>query len=219
MLENIVNEIARRDIERLKTYQSLLSFYQGQQWAERPRWGEKHLTFNYARLFVDKITSYLMTGVSFAVDAIEDSETARKQAQRAEAALLDIYLHNNLEQLDLETETDCAVMGDAAYKVFWDSPAKTVRVTAPDIQGIFVWWQGDDPARIWRVASKYRLSADEIERLYRQKPLGDTAAIIEVWTDGDFELYLDGELVESRPNPCGFIPFIIYPNMREAKKP
>jgi len=169
MTENFINELGRRDSERLKTYQTLLNFYQGQQWPERPRWGEKRLVFNYARLLVDKITSYLMSGKSFAVDAVEDSEQVRKQAQCAETALREVFEQNNLEQLDLETETDGAVMGDAAYKIFWDASAKTVRVTAPDIQGIYAWWQGDDGAKIWRVASKYRLSAEECEQLYGRK--------------------------------------------------
>ncbi|MFH0941724.1 MAG: phage portal protein [Chloroflexota bacterium] len=218
MTENFIAELNRRDTERIKSYQTLLNFYQGQHWPDRPRWGEKRLTFNYARLFVDKITSYLMSGVSFAIDAAQDSDQARQQAQRAEAALLEVYQQNSLEQLDLETETDCAVMGDAAYKVIWDSAAKTVRVTAPDIQGIYAWWPGDDAAQVWRVASKYRLSPEESERLYQRKPRGETATVIEVWTDASFELYLDGELLESRPNPYRCIPFVIYPNMREPKK-
>jgi len=33
------------------------------------------------------------------------------------------YAENNLEQLDLETEIDCAILGDAAYKVIWDPDA------------------------------------------------------------------------------------------------
>jgi hypothetical protein len=218
MAENLAGEIARRDTERLKAYQTFLDFYQGKQWPERPRWGEKRLVCNYARLLVDKMTSYLISGKGFAVDALEDSDRARKQAQRAEAALQEVYEMNNLEQLDLETETDCAVMGDAAYKVFWDSARKSVRVTAPDIQGIYAWHTGDDTAAVWRVASKYRLSAEECERLYRRKAQGETATVIEVWTDDSFELYLDGETVESRPNPYGGMPFIIFPNLREPKK-
>ncbi len=218
MAENFTGELKRRDLERLKSYQTMLDFYQGRHWPGRPRWGEKNLTFNYARLFVDKITSYLMSGVSFAADAIEDSDQARDRAQRAESALLEVYRQNDLEQLDLETETDCAVMGDAGYKVIWDSTKKMVRVTAPDIQGIYVWWSGDDTAQVWRVASRYHLSREESERLYRRKPRAETATVIEVWTDARFELYLDDELLESRSNPYRFIPFIIYPNLREPKK-
>jgi hypothetical protein len=42
--------------------------------------------------------------------------------------------------------------------------------------------------------------------------------VVEVWTEQDFELYLDNALIERKPNPYGFIPFIIYPNLREPKK-
>jgi len=214
----IPQQLAQLDRDRLKTYREMLDFYHGTHWEGRAVRGEKRLTFNYARTLVDKVTSYLMSGVSFAVDATEDSDEARARAQEAEAALYQVYEDNNLEQLDFDTEVDCAVLGDACYKVTWDQGLKQVRVTAPDVQGIYAWWRGDDVSRVWRVASKYTLAAAEVEMLYGVTPKGKTAALVEVWTDAVFELWLDSALVESKPNPYGFIPFIIYPNLREPKK-
>ena len=71
---------------------------------------------------------------------------------------------------------------------------------------------------VWRVASKYNLTADMAESLYKVKPRGKTASIVELWTARDFELWLDNVQVEKKPNPYGFIPFVIYPNLREPKK-
>ena len=218
MNETIPAQLARLDLDRIKGYKELLDFYHGRQWEGREKYGERRLIFNYAKVFVDKITSYLMSGINFAVDAVEDSDEARAGAQKAEAALYRVYEDNNLEQVDLETEIDCAIVGDACYKAIWDTTEKKVRVTAPDVQGIYVWWLGDDTSRLWRVASKYSLSAEETELLYQVKPKGKTATIVELWTAQDFELYLDNALVEKKPNPYGFIPFIIYPNLREPKK-
>jgi len=218
MNETIPMQLARLDMDRIKGYKELLDFYYGRQWEGRERHGERRLIFNYARVFIDKITSYLMSGINFAVDAVEDSDEARTRAQKAEAALYRVYEDNNLEQLDLETEIDCAIMGDACYKVIWDTTEKKVRVTALDVQGIYAWWLGDDTSQIWRVTSKYSLSAEETELLYQVKPKGKTATVVELWTAQDFELYLDNALVEKKPNPYGFIPFIIYSNLREPKK-
>jgi hypothetical protein len=215
---SLTAQLNRLDIKRLRGYQELLDFYHGRQWEGRERRGEKRLTFNYTKVFIDKLTSYLMSGINFAVDAVEDSEEARTKARRAEAALRQVYEDNNLEQLDLETEIDGAILGDASYKVIWDGEAKKVRVTAPDVQGIYAWWLGDDTSRIWRVAAKYSLSAEESEFLYQLKPKGKTATVIELWTDAEFELYLDDSLVEKKLNPYGFIPFIIYPNLSEPKR-
>jgi len=215
---SIISQLNRQDIDRLRGYRERLDFYHGRQWEGRERRGEKRLTFNYAKVFIDKVTSYLMSGVNFAVDAVEDSAEAEAKAQRAEAALHQVYEENNLEQLDLETEIDCAILGDAGYKITWDSEAKRVRVTAPDIQGIYAWWLGDDTSRVWRVASKYSLTTEESQLLYGAKPKGKQATIVELWSDGQFELYLDDALIESKPNPYGFIPFIIYPNLREPKQ-
>jgi hypothetical protein len=239
---DIINNLRERDQERLRGYKELLDFYQGKQWPGREKWGEKRLTFNYARVFIDKITSYLMSGIGFTVESGQDTAEDRAQAEKAEKALTRIYQNNNLEQLDYETEIDCAILGDACYKVVWDPEIKDVRVTSPDIQGIFVWWMGDNPAQVWKVASRYTLSEEEAEMIYGKpsqsaqtaggfetrpyltngKDSGLTSnpklkTIIEVWTEKEFELYLDGRLVEKKPNPNGFIPFVIFPNLREPK--
>ena len=72
-----------------------------------------------------------MSGINFAVDTVKDSDEARDNAQKVEEALYRVCEDNNLEQLDLETEIDCAILGDACYKVIWDADENKVRVTAP----------------------------------------------------------------------------------------
>jgi hypothetical protein len=91
-------------------------------------------------------------------------------------------------------------------------------VTAPDVQGIYAWFSGDDSSRLWRIASRYQLSQEEVELLYGIKSKNKTAVIVEIWTERDFELYMDNALLEGKPNPYGFIPFVIFPNLREPKK-
>jgi len=215
---SIVQQLSRRDMERIKGYKERLDFYHGLQWENRPVRNEKHLTFNYSKVFIDKISSYLISGMNFAVDPATDSPEDKVKAQRAEAALQQVCAANKLAELDMETEVDCAILGDGAYKVIWDAGSKQVRVTAPDVQGIYAWWLGDDTSRVWRVASKYQLTAEEIELLYNVKPAAKTASLIEVWTDRDFALYLDNVVLDKKPNPYGFIPFVIYPNLREPKQ-
>jgi hypothetical protein len=69
-----ISQLNRLDIERLRGYRELLDFYHGRQWEGRERRGEKRLTFNYTKVFIDKVASYLMSGISFAVDAVGDSD-------------------------------------------------------------------------------------------------------------------------------------------------
>jgi len=211
-------QIGRMDIDRLKAYHENLDFYNGRQWSGHPRSRERRLTFNYARVFVDKVTSYLLSGLDFSVEP-EASED-RDRARRAEEALYRVHETNNLDQLDFDTEIDAAILGDGCFKVTWDSSEKRVRVSAPDVQGIYVWWLGDDVSRVWRVASRYRLSSDEINFLYRIKTRrpAKESTVVEVWTDRKFELWIDDVLFERKANPYGFIPFLIYPNLREPKK-
>ena len=212
------SDLNRRDNDRMRRYKELLDFYQGIQWPGRERYGEKRLTFNYARVVVDKMASYLMAGVKFVVDPLQDSPDGRDKASRAEAALQQVYEDNGLEQLDFETEIDCGVLGDAAYKVIWDMEKAGVRVTAPDIQGIYVWHGGDDVEKIWRTASRYHLDAESAAMMYGITPKAKTTAVVELWTGNEFELWVDDVRMEKKTNPYGFIPFVIFPNLREPKK-
>ena len=76
MAEGFVStQLAHRDLDRLKGYRELLDFYHGRQWEGYARRGEKRLTFNYAKVVIDKVTSYLMSGINFAVDAVVEIDS------------------------------------------------------------------------------------------------------------------------------------------------
>ncbi len=234
-------QIASRDGDRLGRYDDNLSFYQGSQWPEVARRGERRLTLNYGRAFVDKSVSYLMGEMSFAVDPLPDAAvqqpaasgqtrpsggvstkeapaTSPETARAAEEALYAVRDANNLEQLDFDTELDTAVLGDGCYKVYWDRKERTVRVTAPDVKGIFAWWAAEDFNSISRVASRYQLSAEQAHRRYGYEGNTDPVTAVEGWTRERFEFWIEGELIRSGPNPYRFIPFVIFPNMRLPKQ-
>jgi hypothetical protein len=214
------SQLNRMDNQRLAAYRSNLDFYQGNHWPTQSR--HRQLVFNYARVAIDKATSFLVPGLNFAcypvTGAAGDNEAIKVKVRRAEQLLRQVYEDNNLRQLDYETEVDTAVLGDGCYKVIWDTDRKCIRITAPDVSGIYAWWPGDDMSRVWRVASRYTLTQDEVRFLYGRIIEKKQATITEVWTAGTFDLFLDDDLMESRPNPYGFIPFIIFPNLRQPKK-
>jgi hypothetical protein len=225
MTEFNPSQLARMDSTRLATYRSNLDFYQGNHWlttspARQGLAGGRHrqLVFNYAKVSIDKVTSFLMQGLNFACYPEEGTDELKARARRAEQLLRQVYEENNLQQLDYETEVDTAVLGDGCYKVIWDTDEKRIRITAPDVSGIYAWWLGDDTSRVWRVASRYSLTQDEVQLLYGRAIEKKTAVITELWTAKNFELYLDSDFMESKPNPYGFIPFVIFPNLREPKK-
>ncbi|MCH7999218.1 MAG: phage portal protein [Chloroflexi bacterium] len=219
-------QLARLDASRLRAYRENLDFYHGQQWLE-PRRRERRITFNYAKTIVEKTASYVISGFSSLVDPVDGSPEELERARRVERILREAQDANNLDQLDFDNEIDCSVLGDAAYKVTWDAREERVRVSAPDVQGLYAWWLGDDPGRVWRVASRYTLSREEAEAFLApltEAPLpaerqgGAEHTVVEVWTDGEFQLWLDGVLFLEQANPYGFIPFVIYPNLREPKQ-
>jgi hypothetical protein len=209
------SQLNRMDIQRLATYRANLDFYNGSQWQQTSR--HRQLVFNYAKVSIDKVTSFLMPGLGFTCYPAEETDELKARVKKAEQLLCQVYEQNNLQQLDYETEIDTAILGDGCYKVIWDTDGKRVRITAPDVSGSYAWWLGDDTSRVWRVASRYTLTQGEIAILYGRSIGKKQAAITELWTDKSFDLYLDNDLMESRPNPYGFIPFVIFPNVKQPK--
>lgn len=126
-------QLNRMDSDRLRAYRENLDFYNGSQWQGRSRGRERRLTFNYAKTVVDKVTSYLMSGLSFAIEpgSSQDADAAR----RAERTLHEVHDANNLEQLDFDTELDTAILGDGCYKVTWDARENRVRVVSAGCPG------------------------------------------------------------------------------------
>jgi hypothetical protein len=129
-------QLNRMDTGRLAAYRSYLDFYRGNHWLNQSR--HRQLVFNYTRVAIDKVTSFLMPGLNFAcypvTDAAGDNEAIKVKIRRAEQLLRQVYEENNLRQLDYETEIDAAVLGDGCYKVIWDTEKKRIRVTAPDAE-------------------------------------------------------------------------------------
>src|SRR3972149_11087870 len=94
-------QLARLDTQRLATYRTNLDFYQGSQWPTTSR--HRQLVFNYVKVSIDKVTSFLMQGLAFAAYPSEEGDEAKTRALRAEQTLRQVYEQNNLQQLDWET--------------------------------------------------------------------------------------------------------------------
>jgi len=240
-------DLSQLDKDRLSSYKSNLDFYGGSQWAKTSK--NRQLVFNYSKIAVDKITSYLMNGLNYSFEplanlVIESSNKIRAKpgnhviaspdaigakqsfdntpspdlAKQAEAVVYQVLDQNNVVELDYATEIDAAILGDGCYKVTWDAVEKRIRITAPDVNGLYAWWTGDDLTRVYQVACKYQLTQDEILMLYKKTISKKTAYLTELWTIKDFVLFLDNDVIDRKPNPYGFIPLIIFPNLRQPKE-
>ncbi len=210
-------QLNRMDFLRRRDYRENLRFYYGFQWPpQRINQKRRRLVFNYAKTLVEKVTSYLMLGRTIAAVPENDSRAARRRADSITEYLRRVEEEQDLDLLDFDNEIDCAILGDAAYKVTWD-PDSGVRVTPPDVTGLFAWWQPDNLANLWRVASQYALDNQQISDLYgltldQRQP---SQKITEVWTASRFQLYIGSQKARDEPNPYGFIPIVIYPNLRK----
>ncbi|HEX5503826.1 MAG TPA: phage portal protein [Thermomicrobiales bacterium] len=205
--------LTTRDAARRARYRDYLDFYEGRQWLGRPLPGERRLTVNYARTLVRKAASYLFPEpVTFAVAPEDASAAARERARRAEAALAEVYGANDLAAVDFDAAIDAAVLGDGAFKVVWDGAERRPVVTAVDVQGLFAWWDADDPRRVTRVVQRCVLPAEEARARYGVAAREAAAVVVEDWRPGRFTLTVAGEIVRDGPNPFGRLPYVIFAN-------
>ncbi len=220
----VPKQIEGRDLERLRRYREYLDYYEGRRGAPPAGRRERALSFNYARAIVEKGASYLVSEHRPVALPADETPEAVAAARSAERALQQVWDDNDLAHLDLETEIDTAVLGDGAFKVVWDDVERRVVVSAPDVQGVHAWWVGDDVRRVWRIAARYELGADEFEARHqeslRSRARGRPASVevVEAWTADRFELWVQGELRQARPNPYGMLPYVIYPNVPRPKQ-
>src|SRR3989304_7156666 len=90
-------QLARMDPQRLATYRTNLDFYQGSQWPTTSR--NRQLVFNYAKVSIDKVTSFLMQGLGFACYSGEDTDELKARVRKAEQLLRQVYEQNSVHQL------------------------------------------------------------------------------------------------------------------------
>ena len=218
--------LRNRDLPRRRDYAANLAWYEGKQWSGQPRKGERRMVLNYAARVVNRSAGLLLKNRSIAIAApvAQPQEAATPAAEAWARAAAD----SNLEVLDLETEIDCAVLGDACYKVTWDAKRDRLRITSPDVQGLHAWWEPDDPNQVIQVAHQYRVPAGWGDSLPPRGGEGERGGpgrggsprdvtITERWTQDQFDLWIDDRLTTSAPNPYPWIPYVLLHNERRPK--
>ena len=88
-----------------------------------------------------------------------------------------------------------------------------------DPASLWAWWEPDNPNEVYRVVQRYAIAAKRPSdsSLVREShdPAGsaERLTIVEDWTANSTPCRSAGETVIDRPNPYGFIPYVIYPNI------
>lgn len=206
--------VQAHDVDRMTRYRELLDFYEGRQWDRRRRAGETQLTINYARALVRKAASYVFPEpVVFTVPPVDG--VSPEQARRAETALNDLAAEQDLHGLDTQTLIDASVLGDGAFKVTWDRDAGRPLVVAVDPATLWAWSAPDNVRAVRRVVQLYTLPAEEASDLFGIDVGAGPGAVrvVEDWTAERVRFEVAGVIVRDEPNPYGWIPYVIFPNI------
>lgn len=211
---NMADWLDSQDVNRMNRYRQLLDFYEGRQWDRRRRAGETQLTINYARALVRKVASYVFAEpVVFNVPAGDG--VSEEQAAAAEAALNNLAVSLDLHAVDFQTLVDASVLGDGAFKVTWDAAQRQPLVVSVDPSGLWAWSAPDNVRRLVRVMHRYTLTAEEAEALFQLGGVLQSGAVrvVEDWTDARLRVEVAGVVVRDEPNPYGWIPYLLFPNI------
>ncbi|MBC7264959.1 MAG: phage portal protein [Chloroflexi bacterium] len=215
--------LTSRDAERMARYRANLDFYNGELYQQHPRTtrqraDEVREVFNYAQRLVEVTASKLVRGMEFRVLPWAEMPEALASAERARDALYDVYETEQLDIADYETAVDAAVLGDGCYTVRWDPRRQRVRVLPVCVEGLWAWWRGDNFRDLYRVVQRYHLAGEEAEYWFGLRAQSAEVEIIEDWTAETTTLYADGAQVSRQPNPYGFLPYTIWPNLKRPKE-
>ncbi|MGA9047750.1 MAG: hypothetical protein WB588_02035 [Dehalococcoidia bacterium] len=90
-------DLSQLDKDRLSSYKANLDFYGGAQWAKTSK--NRQLVFNYSKIAVDKITSYLMNGLNYSfeplsADAPKGTSLQAPNTKSGDIARQGIYRHS-----------------------------------------------------------------------------------------------------------------------------
>lgn len=237
--------LADNDPARFSRYKSYLDFYNGNQWLEKRKPGERRLTVNYARGFIHKGTSYLM-GKPVRFELVPDNGAGGEaEALRAQEVLAGMWDDNSLALIDYDAAVDAAVLGDCAFKVTLQGveysavpkplvagggkpgpPGKShkVVVRSVDVMGLSAGWRHDDMRRLTWVNECNRMTGYQITELYGPEGLPpgskveNSYKVDERWSDQEVTIKVSGKLVHRQPNPYGFIPYVIVPNLSRPRQ-
>lgn len=209
-------------LARLGRYGEYRAFYEGDQWRDLPVPGERRLTFNYARVFVNKAASYLMgKAPSWEAEPVGKGAGPRAVAgvRAVEDYLAGVADFNNLAGLDLDSAISAATLGDGAYTVRWDAGAGLPRIAAIDPAGIEARWRVDDLQTLLWLRQRYWLAPAELTpaqlaRLPQPYDWYQPLPACEEWTPAAWRLTLNGHEIDGGGNPYGQIPYILFPNLR-----
>jgi hypothetical protein len=226
---------ANDETARFSRYESLLNFYEGEQYQERPAPGDRRLIVNYARLFVQKGASYLIgKGYQTEVKPLKKNQSAETRATQIEELLAEVAEENQLDRLDYNTAVSASIFGDGVWKITLQQPDQSLHQPGRPAKNRRIVVKSIDPAEIrasWNNAGElsivkhdYALTKEQAQALFG-KHVGDPTAppdklvtITETWTASTYYVEVDKEpAFPIKRNPYGFIPFIHFPNVERPR--
>lgn len=180
--------------------------------AYRPDQQRRKLTpRNFTAVFVDTVSAHM------GAHRLTFGEGFEQWDELLELA----YALEETEELDYSTEVQATVDGHGGYKVTWDDVERRVRIATVDTAGLWVESAPDDPRNVLMIAQQYSLHERDLPALFEgQVVVSPSAArsgvhlITEEWTRDTLRYWVGNEPGELQPNPYGFIPYSLFPNLR-----
>jgi hypothetical protein len=201
---------------RMNRYASNWAWYLGHHWAYRREIGEPQLVFNWVKAFSDYLTNFTFgKGVNFHSPEVTAAITPYLLKEVWE-------VHNNKQQILMETAQLGSVSGDCFVKVAYEMPFMDpagvphegrIRILPLNPAFCFPEWHPHDRSRMIRFKTKYKFFGTASDGT-RQ-----VMTYVELMTEDMIEEYINDELIDSRPNPIGEIPIAFCPNIEIASSP
>lgn len=225
---SIQGELNSSQVKRLEKVKQMWDFYEGFHWEGLPDMGEKELTVNYCRAFVDKFVAFeLGQAFSFSTSPLLEKITVTNDGRTLFEYLEDVWEDNNqymfiteigqMKSITGEAWVQCSFITPEELKeedIFNEYPDGRLRLILHPTSVVFPEYNPHDRSKVDKLTVLYSYEGEVPSLLGSKK---QTFMFKQVWTNEEVYTMMDGK-EEIVPNKYKTIPFIQFKNLVVAGK-
>lgn len=193
---DITKVITEADSKRLQRYGELRDFYDGRHFEHCTTREAKLITMNYCKPFVDKSAAFLL-GKSF------DIVVPKRLGNVTLDVLNETWRVNKKDVIAVEMAQNGGVTGDCFVKVIYDANKRIVELVNLDPAVCFPEYDEMDIDKLVKFRIIYTIN-------------GGKDVFEEIISNDSIVEQVNGEVIDTRPNPLGEIPIVHIKNLPKA---
>lgn len=214
----ISNYVDPKELERLKNNIRNWNFYSGFHWEEIEATDRPQITKNYCRPFVDKFVAFEF-GKGFTISVPIEEDGDEETPEPITEFLNEVWdVHNSRMKLCVELGQTKAVTGEGWVQVKFEKPEDLndpfgefengrIRLINMSPNVVFPTYDPHDKDKLTKLEIVYPIKEQD-KSFILKTPIIKNSVYKAIWTNEEYRVEINGEVIEEGANPYGIIPFV-----------